>query len=94
MGYEWDPWYLPRLFGVEPYEVMQALYDDRPRLPQSMRSAEGLLVPTVWCRTRSGRPLIVVLGATEKPFEWLIRGVRDMDEAEAAIFAAWEAHHG
>jgi hypothetical protein len=31
VGYEWDPWYLPRLFGVEPYEVMQALLDKQPR---------------------------------------------------------------
>jgi hypothetical protein len=47
VGYEWDPWYLPNLFGIEPYEVMQALLDERPRWPQSMRSPEGLLVPTV-----------------------------------------------
>ncbi len=94
VGYEWDPWYLSSLFGVEPYEVMQALLDERPRCPQAMRSPEGLLIPTVWCRTRSGRPIIVVLAAAEKRFDWIIRGVRDMDEQEAAIFAAWEANRG
>jgi hypothetical protein len=35
-----------------------------------------------------------VLAAAEKRFDWIIRGVRDMDEQEAAIFATWEANRG
>jgi hypothetical protein len=94
VGYEWDPWYLPNLFGIEPYEVMQALLDERPRWPQCMRSPDGLLLPTIWCRTRSGRPIIVVLAATEKRFDWIIRGVRDMNQQETAIFTTWEGNRG
>jgi hypothetical protein len=94
VGYEWDPWYLPNLIGIEPYEVMQALLDKRPRWPQAMRGPGGLLYHTVWCRTRTGRAVIVVIAPTTTPFDWIIRGVRDMDEQESAIFAAWETNHG
>jgi hypothetical protein len=91
VGYEWDTWFLGQLSGIEPGEVMQALLDSRPRWPQAMRGHDGLLYRTVWCRTRSGRPIIVVLADTAQPLDKIIRGVRDMDAQEQAIFAAWEA---
>src|SRR5262249_31234109 len=80
--------------NIEPYEVMQALLDERPRWPQTMRSPQGLLVHTVWCRTRSGRSIIVVLAHAEKRFDWIIRGVRHRDDQEGATSPAWEATRG
>jgi hypothetical protein len=94
VGYEWDPWYLSSLDGIEPYQVMQALLDERPRWPQAMRGVGGLLYRAVWCRTRAGRAIIVVLAPTGRRFDWIVRGVRDMDGQEMAIFTAWEANRG
>jgi hypothetical protein len=91
VGYEWDAWFLGQLTGIEPGEVMQALLDARPRWPQAMRGQGGLLYRTVWCRTRAGRPIVVVLADADVPLDKIIRGVRDMDAQEQAIFAAWEA---
>jgi hypothetical protein len=59
-----------------------------------MRGPGGLLYHTVWCRTRSGRAIIIVLARAEARFDCIIRGVRDMDPQELAIFAAWEASRG
>ncbi|MGI5246133.1 hypothetical protein ACQEVU_49795 [Dactylosporangium sp. CA-139066] len=88
MPYRWWPATLAALNGIEPIEALEALNADR-RLPRAGVSLR-LPVLSVWARTRSGRPLIVVL-RHEGGLEWLIVGALDMTPVQLAEFEAWEA---
>ena len=74
---------------VEPYEVMQALGLGR-RWPRAAMGPHGIPVLMIWCRTASGRPLIVVVRQKEG-LDWWIIGARQMNPSEAAEFEQWEA---
>jgi hypothetical protein len=92
VGYEWSAGTLQWLedHGIEPHEVMQALYSTR-RWPRPAFTAEGLQVLSLWGSTNNGRRLIVVLRATGAAFDWWIVNARDMTADEAAAFDKhWE----
>ncbi|GEM_PF-1795967 len=89
VGFRWHPTTLAKLSGVEPHEVMQALRSDR-RWPKPAAGPNGLLVMTIWARTRAGRRLIVVTYPDEGFDSWIV-GARDMNPAEAAEYDRWEA---
>lgn len=93
MGYTWVPALLAMLTGIEPYEVRQVLGDPRPRWPRRALGAGNIAVMTVWGRTRSGRPLIVVLRATDISHDWLIIGASEMTPEQVQQFQQWEADH-
>jgi len=92
VGYVWPGWALDALRGVEPHEVLQALGADR-RWPRPAVSPGGVHVLSIWARTRTGRPLIVVVRQTED-WDWLIIGARTTTPAETAEFDRWEEDHG
>ncbi|MGH3737025.1 MAG: hypothetical protein ACRDT6_15640 [Micromonosporaceae bacterium] len=87
MGYEWLPYALMALRGVEPYEVIQALHAVRRWPVPAIASGTRLL--TIWSRTREGRPMIVML-RHQGGMDWLIIGARDMNSDELAGFERWE----
>ncbi|HET9516536.1 MAG TPA: hypothetical protein VFO77_02290 [Actinoplanes sp.] len=88
MGYEWLPWALATLTGIEPDEVMQVLAGNR-RLPAAATSGVVPIV-TISGRTWAGRPLIVAVRKIGD-FDQQIIGVREMTPAELATFENWEA---
>jgi hypothetical protein len=86
--YEWDDWAVAALFGIEPYEVWQALEAKR-RWPRQATGATGSPVLTVWGRTVAGRPLIVAIYRITA-FAWKIIGAREMTDEELIEFSRWE----
>jgi hypothetical protein len=73
--------------GIEPYEVMQALYGSQRRVLPAF-SPEGLSVLSVWGRTKAGRSLIVVVRRLDG-FDSLIVGAREMNASERKEFQTW-----
>ncbi len=88
MGFEWSEWALAALNGIEPYEVLQVLRAQR-RWPRGATGAAGIRVLTVWGRTDTGRPLIVVARQVDG-WDWLIIGARTMAPTELVEFENWE----
>ena len=88
MGYEWTHWSLSGLDGIEPSEVLQALYAKRRR-PQRAHGRNGITALTIWARTRRGRQLIVAVRRVCGR-DWLIVGARDMYPSERVDFMRWE----
>jgi hypothetical protein len=88
VGYEWLPWALAALTGIEHDEVMQVLAGTR-RLPSAATSG---VVPFVAIsgRTLAGRPLIVAVRRIGD-FDQQIIGAREMTPVELATFEKWEA---
>jgi hypothetical protein len=88
VGYEWLPWALAALTGIEQDEVVQVLAAAR-RLPSAATSG---VVPFVAIsgRTDAGRPLIVAVRKIGD-FDQQILGVREMTADELATFEKWEA---
>lgn len=94
VGYFWLEIALAGLRGIDPYEVLQALSAER-RYPVRGQSPEGVLVLTIWARTRSGRPLLIALRRVPgSPRDWWIIGARDLSDAERALFQQWEKEAG
>jgi hypothetical protein len=87
--YRWWQATLAALVGITPDEVLDALAADRRR-PVS-GAALGISALSIWARTTTGRPLIVIV-KQEGQFQWGIVGARDMTPAELAEFEQWEAH--
>jgi hypothetical protein len=81
-------WAPSGLVGIEPFEVLQALFAER-RWPRPAHGPNGVTVLTIWARTRSGRPLIVAVRQVSGR-EWLIVGARDMYPPERMDFVRWE----
>ena len=92
VGYEWLSTLLAALVGIEPYEIRQVL-EEGERWPRPAVSDVGLRLLAVWGRTRTGRPLIVVLRPTGKALDWLIVGAVDMTQDQVAEYERWEAGH-
>ena len=88
MGYEWLPWALAALTGIEQYEVLQVL-SARRRLP-SAASSNGVPFVVISGRTLHGRPLIVAVRRIGD-FDQQIIGAREMTAAELEMFEKWEA---
>ncbi len=88
MGYEWLPWALAALTGIEQDEVMQVLTGAR-RLPAAATSG-GVPFVAISGRTEAGRPLIVAVRRIGD-FDQQIIGVREMTPVERATFEKWEA---
>ena len=84
----WIPEGLRSLRGITPDEVMQAL-DSPRRMPRS-GSSGGVRVLTIWARTLTGRPLIVVIRRTGSLHQRILTA-REMGADELASFEAWEA---
>jgi hypothetical protein len=80
---------MERLVGIEPHEVMEALFADRrwPRIGVS--DDTGLVTLTVWARTRAGRPLKVGL-RTVGGLDRQIFGARELTPDEVGEFEEWE----
>ncbi|WP_227982232.1 hypothetical protein [Nocardia spumae] len=85
---------------VAPWEVMEVLYSSQ-RWPRPARTAEGLPVTTVWGRTESGRPLVVLLRELPPPSRtrdiqsrgtWEILMAAQMRSQQLEEFTAWEAN--
>jgi hypothetical protein len=89
VGIVWPDWALSALQGIEPHEVMQALYAQH-RWPRPMVGLGGLEVVTIWARTNAARPLIVVL-LPLGGLDWQIVGARDLRSQELAELIEWEA---
>jgi len=88
MPYRWWPATLAALVGITAAEVLQALGADRRRpLPGE---ALGIPALSIWARTSTGRPLIVIV-KHQGGFDWGILGARDMTPDEVAEFEEWEA---
>jgi hypothetical protein len=92
VGYEWVSTLLAALVGIEPYEIRQVL-EEGDRWPRPAVSDVGVRLLAVWGRTRSGRPLVVVLRPTGTALDWLIVGAVDMTPDQVAEFEGWEAGH-
>lgn len=89
MPIEWLPDALDRLTGdVEPYEVSQVL-NGRLRRPVPV-ARHGVRLLTIWGRTRTGRPLVVVLRLRHGSRDAWILAARQMTAAEAQAHKAWE----
>ncbi len=88
MGYDWLPWALEALTGIEPYEVVQVLAAPR-RLPLAARSADVPFI-AICGRTAAGRPLIIAVRKIAD-FDQQIIGAREMTPDELARFEKWEA---
>jgi hypothetical protein len=88
VGYDWLPWALAALSGIEPGEVAELLSGPR-RLPRAAISA-GVPFVAVAGRTAVGRPLIVGVRRVGD-FDQQIIGAREMTPAELAAFEQWEA---
>lgn len=88
MGYEWLPWALAHLVGIEPYEAVQALTAPR-RLPLAASSGKVRFI-AISGRTLAGRPLIVAVRKIGD-FDQQIIGAREMTPEELARFEKWEA---
>jgi hypothetical protein len=87
--YEWAPGALERLpEDIEPFEALQVVVEDRPRLPLP-GTATGFPVLTVVGRTRTGRPLAVVCRDLGE-MTWQVLFVRRLSDTEAAWFTTWE----
>ncbi|MFC3960967.1 hypothetical protein [Nocardia jiangsuensis] len=91
MHFEWWPGAYALLADadVEPWEAIEVLYSARRR-PRPARTAEGLPVLTVWGRTDSDRPLVVVLRQLAEGQWQIIRAV-EMTPAYIRVFEEWEA---
>jgi hypothetical protein len=87
--YEWAPGALERLpEDIEPYEALQVVADDRPRLPVP-GAAGAFPVLAVFGRTRTGRLLAVVCRDLGE-MNWQVLFVRDATEHELEWFTTWE----
>ena len=60
------------------------------RWPRPAVGLDGVRVPSLWGRTRTGRPLIVALHH-KGGWDWWIVGAREMTAAEVLEFETWEA---
>ena len=88
VGYEWWPWALDNLVGIEAYEVSQVIAARR-RLPLAL-TVNGLPAIGILGRTTAGRPLLVAVRRLTE-FDQQIIGAREQTDAELAQFEAWEA---
>lgn len=75
--------------GIEPGEVMQVLAAEH-RLPMPAVSAHGVRVVAIVARTRTGRPLMVIVRLDPYGTDHLIVGARDLTSEELAAFERWE----
>lgn len=82
MEWEWRPWSLEGLRGIEPHEVMQALNAAR-----TLRRWADDNVLAVFSQSSAGRRLVVAL--YEDVDVWVVIGARDMSPDEAALFDGW-----
>ncbi len=89
MAYDWLPYLLAQLVGIDAYEVRQVLEEGRRRPKPAVE--DGMRFLGMWGRTRAGRPLIVTLRPTPVAHDWTIVWARDMTAEELAEFEAWEA---
>ena len=90
MGWEWSWFVLEQLTGIEPYEVMQVLETGQRWPRPAVDPVTGLVVLTIWGRTKAGRPLKVAT----RPLDGLNReivGARELTPAELAELEQWEA---
>jgi len=91
VGYFWLQATLAGLSGIEPHEVLQALYA-KQRWPRPGVSPEGVRVLLILARTNAGRPLVVAVRRMPgRTLDWWIAGARDMTSTELAAFEEWEA---
>lgn len=91
MAYRWALGALARLAraGIEPFEAMQVLAYGR-RWPRRAHSPIGVVL-TVWGRTKTGRPLLVLLRPQAGTLDARIVSARDLTAAEEDELARWEA---
>lgn len=75
--------------GIEGYEVQQVLQYGK-RWPRQGHTPAGTVL-TVWGRSRTGRPLLVVLWPTPPDSDSYITGARDLTADEEAELRRWEA---
>jgi hypothetical protein len=88
MPYRWWPSTLAALIGIDPAEVLQVLAADLRR-PVPVVAA-GIAALSVWARTDTGRPLIVIV-KHQGGLDWGIVGARAMTADELTEFEQWEA---
>lgn len=91
VGYEWALGVTAMLVDVEEYEVLQALYNPR-RWPRKATGQHGIGYLAVWARTRTGRPIIVVL-RHQGGMDSTIVAARPMTPLEIAALETWEQDH-
>jgi hypothetical protein len=84
MPYEWLPWALDHLTGIEPDEVHQVLAGPH-RLPLRAGPFTAILG-----RTTAGRPLAVLLRTLDW-FDMQIIGARELTTDELIRYEKWEA---
>lgn len=91
VGYEWDSGALEWIAGngLEPGEVLGALYGRK--WPRVAVTPEGLRVLTLWCRTRAGEAILVLVRPMPgRPLDAWIVNARAMSQSERAEFVQWE----
>ena len=85
-----------RLFRKKPVEVQAWRYPSEPTVYDNAFLHR-------WINDLGGKTQVTERGNAIQtlegfllitPGDWIIRGVRDMDEQETAIFTAWEADRG
>lgn len=91
MPYEWLPtaFAVLVLAGVEPYEVMQALYGSNRRPVAVVDPETGLRLIAIYGRTKAGRPLVVTVRPAGGFTTWIV-GAQEMTDEEREGYERWE----